>query len=183
MVISSREGASLKPGWVIFFEKANSAHGVKDFFRNLHAHYGGLTPQFWKDFMHSQLHEEVGHALLAAGGHDSLGLANNLTEWLADTYDRKTDGTTKNVSLGISHGESIHAFLYHLSHFLEWKELADNETLLSFRNFDPGYNEGIDIHVSPEDHVTVVLADKHAAAFTLDDYRKFIAGKKNKPLA
>lgn len=159
-----------------FFEQANSSENVQKFFKVLGQHYGKLTQEFWKDFAHRTIHPEVNKAMLEAGGHDSLQLAKNLSDWLADSSDVDNDAEAKKVGLAVTHGETIYAFLHHLSRFLEQEGLTDADTVSALRDFDPTYNEGMDVHVS-HDKTTVVVANKHAAAFPLEDYRKFLAGE------
>jgi len=160
-----------------FFEEATSKEGVQNFFKSLGEHYGKLTPKFWKDYVQMKIHPEVNVALLDAGGHDSLQLANNVVDWLEESSSGDEEVESKKIGLGLTHGETIHSFLHHLSHYLESSDIADPETIEVFRNFDPHYNEGIDVHIS-DDKITVVVADKHAVAFPLDDFKKHLSENK-----
>lgn len=166
-----------------FFETATSREGVATFFKAVGEHYGKLTPKFWKDYVERTLHGDVRESLLDAGGKDSVGLAKNVTEWLEETTTQNGGERTadqKEVGLAVTHGETIYSFLHHASHYLEQSDLADPETLAAFRDFDPDYNEGMDVHVA-DDEVTVVVANKHVAAFKLPEFKKYLESIKDAP--
>jgi broad specificity phosphatase PhoE len=164
-----------------FFETATSGEGVATFFKAVGEHYGKLTPKFWKDYVERKLHSDVRESLLNAGGKDSVGLAGNVTAWLEDTTAQQSNEESagqKEVGLAVTHGETIYSFLHHASHYLEQSGLADPETVAAFRDFDPGYNEGMDVHVAA-DEVTVVVANKHVAAFKLPEFKKYLESIKD----
>lgn len=164
-----------------FFETATSGEGVAKFFKAVGEHYGKLTPQFWKDYTERKLPDEVREAMLDAGGQDSVDLAKNVTEWIEETAVPKTAEQTdshKEVGLAVTHGETIYSFLHHASHYLEQAGLTDAETIAAFRDFDPSYNEGMDVHVAA-DEVTVVMANKHVVAFRLPEFKKYLESIKD----
>jgi len=166
-----------------FFETATSGEGVAAFFKAVREHYGKLTPKFWKDYVERTLHGDVRESLLNAGGKDSVGLAENVTEWLEETATQHSDEKStdqKEIGLAVTHGETIYSFLHHASQFLEQSGLAGPETIAAFRDFDPGYNEGMDVHVAA-DEVTVVVANKHIAAFKLPEFKKYLESIKDAP--
>jgi hypothetical protein len=165
-----------------FFETATSGEGVASFFKAVGEHYGKLTPKFWKDYVERTLHSDVRETLLSAGGKDSVGLAENVTEWLEETTTQQNEENTdqKEVGLAVTHGETIYSFLHHASQYLEQSGLTDPETVVAFRDFDPAYNEGMDVHVA-SDEVTVVVANKHVAAFKLPEFKKYLESIKDVP--
>jgi hypothetical protein len=164
-----------------FFETATSGEGVSKFFKTIGEHYGKLTPQFWKDYTERNLPDEVRAAMLDAGGQDSVDLAKNVTEWIEETAAptaAEQPDSHKEVGLAVTHGETIYSFLHHASHYLEQAGLTDAETIAAFRDFDPNYNEGMDVHVAA-DEVTVVMANSHAAAFKLPEFKKYLESIKD----
>lgn len=164
-----------------FFETATSSEGVAKFFKTVGEHYGKLTPQFWKDYTERKLPDEVREAMLDAGGQDSVDLATNVVDWLEETAVPKTPEQSsgqKEIGLAVTHGETIYSFLHHASHYLEQAGLADDETVAAFGDFDPSYNEGMDVHVAA-DEVTVVMANKHVAAFRLPEFKEYLESTKH----
>lgn len=159
-----------------FLETATTPEEVGAFYAEIGKTYGKLTPEFWEHYVRGELAPEITKALERAGGVPSQQLAANLITWLEKSpLPASNETPTKQVGLAVTHGETIHAFLYQLSHYLEQTGQAEPEVVQAFRQHDPDYHEGMDLHVAG-DQVTIVVANQHTAAVRLDDFKHFLLG-------
>jgi broad specificity phosphatase PhoE len=159
-----------------FLETATSAEGVGRFYEVLGETYRGLSGEFWGDYIHDTLDPRVDEAIRNCGGKDSIGLAENVATFIEETHTdhiATKEDESKRAILAVTHGESMRAFTYFVGKYLESTHTADAETIQAFHEQDYGYNEGIDVHVTA-DKVTIVVANKHAAALKLNDFKEYL---------
>ena len=161
-----------------FLESSTDAEGIGHFYDVLGETYKGLTSEFWDDYTHDTLDPKVAEAIKDCSGTDSMGLAKNVATFIEDTHAKAStaqDSKNKHAVLAVTHGESMRSFTYFIGKYLEHTKTANEATVDAFRNQDFSYNEGVDIHVTP-DEVTIVVANKHAAALKLEDFKQYLHG-------
>lgn len=140
--------------------------------------YGGMKPSFWQDYINETLKPDVRVALERANYWDSVQLAQNLTEVIAEDVDQETKAQkgTKKVDMNTTHGETQDALIHHLLGFLDVSGIdVPEETRQAFEK-GMGYNEGINVHVDKADHQMVVeLEDGQSINADLSSFQEYLA--------
>jgi hypothetical protein len=169
---------------------ATNGPKIGEFYAKLReTEYGGkLTPAFWADYIHDKLAPELAEAIVATdGGADSLKLAQNLTDFLADSArpknnDNQETTNQKRVELAVSHGETIGSFTHYLADYLGREGANDNVEAFARLTAEVDFNQGVDAHIAGN-KMTVVAAkpneaddgvDEAFVAVDLDDFRSYL---------
>lgn len=148
---------------------------VPAFFKQLSKDYGGLTPDFWQDFIHSNLPEALNEAYLVAGGETALQKTKNAIDVIKSTVDKPHDAK-KQVALLVSHEEVIGSLVYQLTEFAKSQGLLSPEEVSKLEAVRIGYNQGFDLHVK-SDNSAVVEFDGVSFTVNLDDFNNFVEAR------
>jgi hypothetical protein len=119
---------------------------VPEFFKKLSETYGGLTPDFWRDYIRGSLPAELNEVYLKAGGDPAVEKAAMTLDTIGDLVSRP-HGETKQVALMVSHEEVIGSLAYQILDYIKANNLAEEDVIAQLDSTKIGYNQGFDIHV------------------------------------
>jgi len=145
------------------FEHGNNQ--IPLFFKALKENYGGMSPDFWDDYINGTLKPEVAEAFKKANGSDPEALAHELTEFVGGaekklrTQSGQTPDFKKEVGLVITHGEKLESYLFYLTKYLQI-EGQDVSVLQETIEQGVDNNQGFDIHLNPEGKAFLQLGGK-----------------------
>lgn len=157
-----------------FTTKEKSEH-IPGFFKELSSAYGGMTPEFWHDYIRGNLPEAVQKAFLAGGGDTALDKSIMATDWIIEHSQSRGDGE-KHVALAISHEEVIGSLTYQIAEYLRKNKELSTEEVEAIESEKIGYNQGFDLHVDTDGKATIKIG-KASAAVDLQDFREFLKAR------
>lgn len=148
---------------------------VPDFFKKLSETYGGLTPDFWRDFIQGELPTELNEIYLKAGGDPAIEKAAMAVGVVIDMTKEPHD-SRKQVGLIISHEEVIGSLAYQISEYLKDRKEVDDSTLEVITGKKFSYNEGFDIHVG-EGGQAIISIEGNNLELDLSDFKSYLEEK------
>ena len=134
---------------------AEQSQYIPAFFKQLSQEYGGLTPDFWKNYIQGTLPKELNYAYLAGGGEPAVVKAEKAVEVLQELAQKT--GDQKQVDLVVSHEEVIGSLAFQIAEYVKEKGLADEATAGELEDVKFSYNQGFDVHVGENGHADIVL--------------------------
>jgi hypothetical protein len=151
---------------------------IPDFFKLLGSTYGGLTPDFWRDFIHGELPDDLNQAYLKAGGEPAVIKAAKAIEVINEVSEQPRS-QLKDVALIISHEEVIGSLAFQIQEYVRDHNLASQETVGKLDATKFSYNQGFDVHIDHEGNAIVQISgeDIRVNINSLKDYVDAKAGK------
>lgn len=151
--------------------KEESEH-IPTFFKELSTAYGGMTPEFWHDYIRGNLPGAVQEAFIAGGGDSALDKSIMATDWIIERSQIPDDGD-KHVALAISHEEVIGSLTYQIAEYLRANDGMSAEEIEAIESEKIGYNQGFDIHIDSYGVAALKIGDS-SAIIDLQDFREFL---------
>ena len=155
--------------------KEQSEH-VPAFFKKLSETYGGLTPEFWKNFIQGTLPSELNDAYLKAGGEPAVKKAANALDVLSELTSATSEEDKKKVTLLISHEEVIGSVAYQIVECMRDSNLVDVATAERLEAIKFSYNEGFDINVDSSGNCVIDIKGERLE-IPLADLRNYVHSK------
>lgn len=159
--------------------KEESEH-IPGFFKELSAAYGGMTPEFWHDYIRGSLPAAVREAFIAGGGDPALDKSIMATDWIIERSKIVGDGD-KHVALAISHEEVIGSLTYQIAEYLRANGGMGSEDIEAIESEKFGYNQGFDMHVDSSG-VAALKIGNSSAIIDLQDFREFLGTKQSQEI-
>jgi hypothetical protein len=164
-------------GDIFEFTTEEENANIPNFFNAVKSVYGGLTPDFWHDYIRGSLPDEVEEAFLSAGGDTALEKSLMATDWILEKANGDKDGL-KHVALAISHEEVIGSLAYQICEYLREIQGARAEDIEYIENYRIGYNQGLDIHVNPMG-LAIIKVGEVSVPLMLSDFREYLISKQS----
>lgn len=159
-----------------YTDKEESAH-IPTFFKELSGTYGGMTPEFWQNYIRGTLPENVQEAFIAGGGDTALEKSIMATDWILE-HAGGQDDSEKHVALAISHEEVIGSLGYQIGEYLRHTKQISEEAVEQIESEKFSYNEGYDLHVDADGVAAIKIGDVTAVVDLLD-FRQYMQSKQD----
>lgn len=165
-------------GDIFEFHDPDTNESVVPFFIERSKHYGKDKLAFFKDYLKDELPDSLQAKFEAAGGISSRDRAAMVVDWLKDNVQNDSDGSRKQVRLGLSHEESIGSLVYQLGEMLKTDGAQDRGEQLQAEAL-VGFNGGFDIHAAPDGTMALVDQKGNKVVFDLEELSTYLSGNTN----